>query len=210
MPTRVLLADDHQIVREGLRVLLEREGFQVVGEAADGLEAVHLSERLQPAVAILDIGMPLMNGIDAAREVRRVSPRTRTILLSMHSEDPYVRRALEAGVQGYVLKAKASKDLVQALHDVAKGKYYMSPEISQTIIDSYRAKPGVAPPSLTPREQQVLQLVAESKTTKEIASILDISVKTADTHRSHIMQKLDIHDTAGLVRYAIHHGIVQP
>ncbi|HUI42035.1 MAG TPA: response regulator transcription factor [Terriglobia bacterium] len=212
MATRILLAEDHQVVREGLRALLEREGFTVVGEASDGREAVRLAGELKPEVAIFDIGMPMLNGIDAARETQAASPRTQVVLLSVHSEDPYVRNALEAGVRAYVLKSKAAKDLIQAIRDVSKGLRYMSPEISQTIMDSYvhGAKPKASSAALTPRERQVLQLVAEGKSTKEVASILGISVKTADSHRSRIMQKLDIHDTATLVRYAVRTGMVQP
>lgn len=210
MAVKVLLAEDHQVVREGLRALLEREGFQVVGEAPDGREATLLAKTLKPDIAVFDIAMPLLNGIDAAREAQVESPQTRVVLLSMHSEDQYVRSALEAGIRGYVLKSKAAKDLVQAIRDVSRGLYYMSPEISQTIIDSYRTKSEAPSPTLSARERQVLQLVAEGKTTKEVASILGISVKTADTHRSRIMKKLDIHDVASLVRYAVRAGMVQP
>jgi two-component system response regulator NreC len=210
MAVRVLLAEDHQVVREGLRVLLEREGFLVAGEASDGREASRLAKELKPDIAVFDIAMPLLNGIDAAREVQAASPQTRVVLLSMHSEDQYVRSALEGGIHGYVLKSKASKDLVQAIRDVSRGLYYMSPEISQTIIDSYRGRSESPSPTLSARERQVLQLVADGKTTKEVATILGISVKTADTHRSRIMKKLDIHDVASLVRYAVRAGMVQP
>jgi two-component system, NarL family, response regulator NreC len=210
MPVQIVLADDHEVVREGLRALLERQGFQIVGEASDGREAVRLVEKTEPQIAILDLAMPLLNGVDATRQICRISPRTKTILLTMYREDQYVLEALRAGVAGYILKTKAAKDLVQAISQVSTGTVYLSPEVSQTLIDAYRTdlKPAAEP--LTAREREVLQLVAEGKTTKEVASVLGISVKTADSHRTHLMRKLDIHDTAGLVRYAIRMGLVRP
>jgi two-component system, NarL family, response regulator NreC len=210
MSLRVLLADDHGIFRQGVRALLEREGFRVAGEAADGHEAIQMAGNLTPDVAVVDLGMPLLNGLDAAREIIRVSPRTRTILLTMHAEDPYVARALQAGIRGYVLKSQAAEDLVQAIREVARGAVYLSPGISQTVVEAYLAKRDLPPDPLTPREHQVLQLVAEGKTTKEVASLLGVSVKTAESHRMRIMTKLDIHETAGLVRYAIRQGLVRP
>ncbi len=210
MSLRVLLADDHRIFRQGVRALLEREGFHVVGEAADGHEAIQMAGNLTPDVAVVDLGMPLLNGLDAAREITRVSPRTRTILLTMHAEDPYVARALHAGIRGYVLKSQAAEDLVQAIREVARGAVYLSPGISETVVEAYLAKRDLPPDPLTPREHQVLQLVAEGKTTKEVAALLGVSVKTAESHRMRIMTKLDIHETAGLVRYAIRQGLVRP
>ncbi|MGH9434661.1 MAG: response regulator [Terriglobia bacterium] len=209
MPLRILLADDHEIVREGFRALLERQGYEIVGEASDGRAAVDLARKLKPQVAILDLSMPLLNGIDASREINRVSPQTKTILLTMHNEDQYVLEALRAGVAGYILKTKAAKDLVQAINHVSKGSTYLSPEVSQAVVEAYRSESRTIRQTLTARERQVLQLVAEGKTTKEIATQLGISVKTADTHRSHLMAKLDIHDTAGLVRYAIRNGVIR-
>lgn len=198
------------MVREGFKALLERQGYQVVGEASNGREAVLLVEKTKPQIAILDLAMPLLNGVDATRQIRRTSPRTKTILLTMYKEDQYVLEALRAGVSGYILKTKAAKDLVQAISQVVNGMVYLSPEVSQTIVDAYRAELTPAADPLTAREREVLQLVAEGKTTKEVASVLGVSVKTADSHRTHLMRKLDIHDTAGLVRYAIRIGLIRP
>ena len=210
MPTQVLLADDHQIVRQGLRALLEREGFRVVGEAADGREAVRLSGETHPDVVVLDLAMPALNGLDAAREILRGSPRAKAILLTMHTEDPYVLEALRGGISGYVLKTQAGDDLVRAIREVTRGSLYLSPGVSRAVVDAYRAKTELPPDPLSPREREVLQLVAEGKTTKEVAGLLGISVKTAESHRTRIMSKLDIHETAGLVRYAIRRGLIQP
>lgn len=210
MPIRILLADDHEVVREGFKSILERQGYEVVGEAPDGHEAVRLAEKLKPQLAILDLAMPLLNGIEATRQILRVSPQTKTILLTMYKEDQYVLEALRAGVAGYVLKTKAAKDLVQAIRQVSKGVAYLSPEVSQTLVEVYRSGGQILSEPLTARERQVLQLVAEGKTTKEVASLLDVSVKTAETHRTNLMKKLDIHETAGLVRYAIRTGIIHP
>ena len=210
MPIQVLLADDHLIVRQGLKALLEREGFTVVGEAVDGHEAVRLAQALHPDVAVLDLAMPLLNGLDTAREILRISPRTRTILLTMHPEDHYIFEALRAGIEGYVLKTQAAEDLVRAIREVFRGMIYLSPGVSRAVVQAYLAKTDLPPDPLAPRERQVLQLVAEGKTTKEIAVLLGISVKTAESYRSRIMQKLDIHETAGLVRYAIRRGLIQP
>ena len=210
MSLRILLADDHVIFRQGVKALLEREGFRVDGEAADGRVAIQMAAQLSPDVAVLDLAMPLLNGLDAAREITRVSPGTRTILLTMHAEDPYVAKALHAGIRGYVLKSQAAQDLVQAIYEVARGAVYLSPGVSQTVVEAYLAKRELPPDPLTPREHQVLQLIAEGKTTKEVAALLGVSVKTAESHRMRIMTKLDIHETAGLVRYAIRQGLVTP
>lgn len=210
MSLRILLADDHGIFRQGVKALLEREGFRVDGEAADGHTAIQLASQLTPDVVVVDLAMPLLNGLDAAREISRVSPRTRTILLTMHAEDPYVARALQAGIRGYVLKSQAAEDLVQAIREVARGAVYLSPGVSQTVVEAYLAKRDLPADPLTPREHQVLQLIAEGKTTKEVAALLGVSVKTAESHRMRIMTKLDIHETAGLVRYAIRQGLVRP
>jgi two-component system response regulator NreC len=210
MPIQVLLADDHQIVRQGLKGILEREGFKVVGDAADGREAIRIAESVQPDVAILDLAMPQLNGLDAAREILRSSPRTKAILLTMHTEDAYVLEALRAGVTGYVLKTQAAGDLVQAIREVIRGAIYLSPGVSRAVVDAYRAKSELPPDPLSPREREVLQLVAEGKTTKQVAAVLGVSVKTAESHRTRIMEKLDIHETANLVRYAIRRGIIRP
>jgi two-component system, NarL family, response regulator NreC len=209
MPLKILLADDHAVVREGLRVLLEREGFTFSAEAADGREAIQLCEKHKPDIAVLDLAMPLLNGIDAAREIIKANSKIKVILLTMHTEDHLVLESLRAGVTGYVLKTRASSELVQAIRAVSKGEMYLTQSISRTIVQAFLNKDDVPDRFLSDRERQVLQLVAEGKTTKELATILGISAKTAESHRSNIMDKLDIHDVAGLVRYAIRTGIIQ-
>ena len=209
MSVRVVLADDHEIVRQGLRVLLEREGFQVVGEASDGHDAVKLCDANHPEVAILDLSMPLLNGVDAAREIMKSNLRTKVVLLTMHTEDHLILESLRAGVTGYVLKTKAASELVQALRAVCRGEMFLTQSISRTIVQAFLQNTPVPGNPISDRERQVLQLVAEGKTTKEIASLLGISVKTAESHRSNLMEKLNIHDTAGLVRYAIRIGLIE-
>jgi DNA-binding NarL/FixJ family response regulator len=154
--------------------------------------------------------MPLLNGIEAARQLRRVCPKSKLLLLTMHTEDSYVLEALRAGIQGYILKSRAATELIQAIQQVCQGKMYLSPGVSQTVVEAYLAKTDVPPEPLTHREREVLQLVAEGKTTKEVAQFLGVSVKTAESHRMNIMQKLDIHETANLVRYAIRRGLIEP
>ena len=210
MRTRILLADDHPIVREGLRALLEREGFDVQAEAADGREAVRLARDLSPHVALLDLVMPLLNGLDAAREIRRASPRTKRILLTMYTEDSYVIEAIRAGINGYVLKTQAVADLAQATREVCQGRVYLNPGISRTVIEAYLDRTELPPDPLSRREREVLQLVAEGKTSKEIAHLLGVTTKTAEVHRVRIMKKLGIQGTAALVRYAIRRGMVRP
>jgi two-component system response regulator NreC len=210
MPIRIVLADDHVLVRQGLKSLLEREGFQVVAEASDGQEAVRHVESLKPDIAVMDISMPILNGLNAAREMGRSSPQTKTILLTQHDESQYIREALEAGVKGYVLKNQVSSDLLLAIRQVSRGQVYLSPGVSRAVMEVYQSKSEKSKNPLTSRERQVLQLVAEGKSTKDVASLLGISVKTAESHRTRLMQKLDIHETASLVLYAVRHGIVQP
>jgi two-component system response regulator NreC len=210
MLPEVVLADDHWIVRQGLKGLLEREGFKIIGEAADGREALRIIGERQPAVAILDIGMPGLNGIDAARAIVHTSPHTRTILLTVHTEETYILEALRAGVNAYVLKSQALADLVHAIREVTRGRLYLSPGVSRTVVEAYQGRSGLNTDPLSPRERQVLQLVAEGRTAKQVAELLDISVKTAECHRSRIMGKLNIHHTAGLVMYAIRRGLIQP
>jgi DNA-binding NarL/FixJ family response regulator len=208
MPVRILLADDHEVVREGFRALLEDQGFQVVGEASDGYEAVRLAKEFKPAIAVLDLSMPLLSGIQACREIAKVSPFTRTIILTMYRDDQYVLDALRAGVSGYILKSHAGKDLIEAIREVSAGSTYLGPEVSKAVVKAYQAGQESAHSSLSSRETQVLQLVAQGKSTKEVASTLGISVKTASAHRASLMRKLDIHETAGLVRYAIRAGLI--
>lgn len=210
MSVTVFLADDHEILRDGVRALLVREGFEVVGDAADGHGALQAVAALEPRVAVFDISMPLLNGIDAARELRVVSPRTRVIVLTQFADSMYVLAALRAGVRGYVLKTEAVADLCRAIREVAAGRIYLSPGVSATVVDRCLAPSDDDADPLTRRERQVLQLVAEGRTTKEIGALLGVSAKTAESHRVALMSKLDLHDTASLVRYAIRHGVVQP
>jgi len=206
-----LLADDHVLVRQGLRSLLEKAGFQVLGEASDGREAVALVREMRPQVAIVDLGMPVLNGIDATYEIIKLAGgATKVIILTMYSEQSYVMAALAAGVHGYVLKNRAATSLIEAIHEVMKGNTYLSPDVSRSVIETLASDPTPQPEPLSVRERQVLQLVAEGMSTKGIADLLSISVKTAESHRTRIMQKLEIHDTAGLVLYAIRKGIIQP
>jgi DNA-binding NarL/FixJ family response regulator len=206
---RILLADDHAVVREGVRSLLERNGHRVVAEASDGLEAVRLAQSTSCDVAVIDIGMPGLNGLDAARVMLQQRPALRIVLLTMYTEDAYVMQALRAGVRAYVLKTQAASDLLGAIQAAVAGETYLSPGISEGVIDAALSGNGMATDPLTARERQVLQLVSEGHTTKEVANVLGISVKTADTHRASIMRKLDIHETAGLVRYAVRSGLIR-
>lgn len=209
MRCRVLIAEDHVVVRQGLKALLEREDFDVVAEASDGREAAKLACELVPDVAILDLAMPQLNGIDATRAIREGCPDVRTIALTMYAEDQYVLAALHAGFRGYVLKSQAASHLVRAIREVCRGEIYLSPAVSRVVVDAYLGRKSLPNDPLTQREREVLQLVAEGKTTKEIAQVLGVSAKTAESHRTRIMRKLEIHDTAGLVRYAIRRGVIQ-
>jgi two-component system response regulator NreC len=210
MKKTIVLADDHSMFRQGLAALLEREGFNVLGQAANGHEAIQLVQQHKPLLAILDFGMPLLNGIDAAREIHKRAPDTQVLLLTMFEDDAYVLEALRAGIRGYVLKAQAARDLINAISEILRGSIYLSPGISEAVVKAYMSKDEQPAEVLTDRERQVLQLIAEGHTTKKTASLLDLSVKTAESHRTRIMQKLDIHDTAGLVRYAIRRGLIKP
>jgi DNA-binding NarL/FixJ family response regulator len=207
---RVVLADDHAMVRQSLRALLEREGFVVLGEAADGQEAVRLVLSESPDVAVMDISMPLFNGLDAAMELSSTCPKTKIILLTQHDEKPYVAQAMRCGVKGYVLKTQAANDLVQAIREVCRGQVYLSPGVSRAVVEAYSEPVRAGDPPLSLRERQVLQLIAEGKTSKQIATLLGVSTKTVESHRTNLMQKLDIHEIAGLARYAIRHGLVLP
>ena len=210
MPLRIVLADDHHIVRQGLRVLLEREGLEVVAEATNGQEAVQLAQTHKPDVAVLDLMMPIVNGLEAGREILQSGGATAVILLTMHTEEHQIVAALRAGIRGYLLKTQAAEDLVHAIHEVVGGQVYLSPGVSRIVVDGYLTGERPAADPLAPRERQVLQLVAEGKTSKEIAVVLGLTVKTAESYRARLMEKLDVHETAGLVRYAIRHGIIDP
>lgn len=209
MTVRLVLADDHVLVRQGLKALLESEGFTVAGEAADGHEAARLVRTENVDVAVLDISMPHCNGLNAALELQRTCPRVKVIVLTQHDEPQYVAEAFRCGVKGYVLKNQAARDLTHAIRSVCRGEVYFSPGVAGAVAASY-ASTGLSTAALSVRERQVLQLIAEGDSTKEIAVRLGISAKTVETHRFKMMRKLDIHDTAGLVRYAIRCGITQP
>ena len=212
-PVRVLIAEDHALVRAGLRKLLESlSGVEVVGEAGDGRDALAQVESKSPDIALLDIAMPGLNGLDAAEKIVGEHPRTRVLLLSMHATEEYVLQALRAGVAGYVLKDSALAELELAIQAVRRGDTYLSPTVSRHVGEYVRRTGGEPTPreSLTPRQREILQLIAEGKSTKQIAATLKVSVKTVETHRGALMEKLDIHDVAGLVRYAIRIGLVTP
>jgi DNA-binding NarL/FixJ family response regulator len=207
--TRILLADDHVIVRQGLRSLLERNGFEVVAEAADGHEAIELARDVRFDVALLDIGMPRINGIDTAREILTVAPHARIITLTVHADERQIGAAFRAGVRGYIVKTQALDELVTAIRKVSAGGTYMSPQVAEVLLGAFLNSHSSTEDPLTRRERDVLRLIAEGKTTKEIADALSVTVKTAESYRSRLKTKLDIHDTAGLVRYAIRSGVVQ-
>lgn len=209
----ILLADDHALVRQGLRALLEaEEKFKVVGEAGEGLEAIAMVEQLKPDVVILDLMMPILNGLEATRQLSKQYPHTKTIILSMYDDEGFVLEALRNGASGYVLKDSTSNDLILAIYEVIAGRHYLSPPLSDRAIAAYQqfAKTGTFDKydTLTTREREVLQLTVEGKTNSEIANKLGISVRTAETHRSNLMNKLDIHLQADLIRYAIKRGII--
>jgi len=210
MSIRVILADDHLLVRQGLRLVLEHENIEVLGEASDGLEAIRLIQALRPEIAVLDLDMPGLDGLAVLREAAKVCPQTRAVILTRHMEEPYAVEALRIGARGYVLKTQASTDLVAAIRHVHRGEVYLSPKISKAVVQAYLSNADAPNAKLSVRERQVLQLVGEGHSTKKIAILLGISVKTADTHRTKVMEKLDIHQTAGLVRYAIRNGLIEP
>jgi two-component system response regulator NreC len=211
---RVLLADDHTLMRAGLRLLLERQpGFSVVGETEDGRKAVEMTDAHKPHVVVMDIAMPRMNGIEAARLIVGKYPHTAVVILSMHSDESYVLRALKAGARAYLLKDSAETDLIRAIHAVSEGKSFFSPAVSKMLLEDYvrQLQQNGEEDSyelLTPREREILQLVAEGKTNKEVADLLNLSLYTVETHRSHILQKLGLHSTADLILYAVRKGII--
>lgn len=213
-PLRILLADDHTVVRQGLRkVLEERADWEVVAEAGDGREAVRQAEELKPDVAIIDIAMPLLNGIEATRQIAKRAPSTRVLVLTMYSDEAYVNQMLQAGAAGYLLKESADVDLIQAVSAVSKGKSFFSPGVARVMLDDYvrqLAEKGITDryESLSAREREIFQLIAEGKTNKEIAALLSISPSTVETHRARIMEKLDLHSAAEIVLYAVRKGVI--
>ncbi|HLG15498.1 MAG TPA: response regulator transcription factor [Blastocatellia bacterium] len=212
-PVRVLLADDHTLVRAGIRELLQKiDGLEVVGETGDGREALDLVKTHGPDVVLMDITMPGLNGLEAAERIAKERPKTRVIILSMHATEEYVMQALRAGAAGYLLKEAALAELEIAIRSVARGETYLSPAISRHVVEAYMRRVGgeTGPlEQLTPRQREILQLIAEGATTKQIASRLNISGKTVETHRAQLMERLGIHDVAGLVRYAVRVGLVK-
>jgi DNA-binding NarL/FixJ family response regulator len=213
-PTRILLADDHTVVRKGLRLLLESEPeFTVIADAADGRAAVALAEQHAPDVVVMDVAMPTLNGIEAARQITARLPHTAVVFLSMHSDESYVLKALKAGARGYLLKDSAEQDLIQAVKAVRHGKSFFSPAISKMMVEDYMREMQDREIEdtyelLTTREREVLQLLAEGKSNKEVAGILNLSLYTVETHRGNILQKLNLHSGAELILYAIRKGVI--
>jgi two-component system response regulator NreC len=211
---RILLADDHKLMRSGLRLLIEQQpDLSVVGEAGDGREAVSMAKSLRPDVTVMDIGMPNLNGIEASHQITHSHPEIAVVMLSMHADESYVLRALKAGAKGYLLKDSAEADLIRAVRAVAGGKSFFSPVVSKVLLDDYmrklkRSGAEDAYDLLTPREREILQLVAEGKSNKEVANLLNLSVYTVETHRSNIMQKLNLRGVPELILYAVRKGII--
>jgi two-component system, NarL family, response regulator NreC len=206
---RVLLADDHKMVRQGFRlILLSQDDMEVVGEAGNGREAIELAKALSPDVIIMDVTMPELNGIEATRRIRDVSPYIRVLALSVHRESVYVREIIRAGAEGYLLKESADEELLAAVRALARGQSYLSPEVSGAILKDYRKHAANPLDLLSAREREVLQLIAEGKTNKEIAGLLQLSIYTVDGHRTRIMDKLDLHSAGELVRFAMRQGLV--
>ncbi len=215
-PLKLLLADDHEIVRQGLRSMLEAQrDCQVVGEAADGRQAVTMTKELNPDVVILDIGMPSLNGLEATRQILKMRPQTKVLILTMHESDSVIREVLDAGARGYILKTDAGRDLVSAVESLRRNKTFFTSRVSQMILDGFLKgdpRPQDSPSGavrLTPRQREIVQLLAEGKSSKEVAVALDLSVKTAETHRANIMRKLDCHSVSEVVRYAIRNKIIE-
>lgn len=214
-PIRILIADDHELVRQGVRQTLETNPeWEVIAEAANGREAVELAERLQPEIAVLDLSMPELNGLEAIRRIVQIAPQIRILVLSIHDSETLIHEVLAAGAKGYLLKSDAARDLVSAVQSLADGRPFFTAKVSQALLDSFLSastpKRVEERSRLTPREQEIVRLVADSKTNKEIASLLSISVRTVETHRSNIMEKLGIHSISDLVLYAIRNGLKDP
>jgi DNA-binding NarL/FixJ family response regulator len=207
-PRRIVLADDHVVVRQGIKAILENEGMLVVGEAPDGRTAIKLCESTLPDLAILDVSMPLLNGLDACREIRRSCPEISVLLLTMHPDESYVVAGIRAGVSGYVLKHSAAVNLLEAIDCVTRGEMYLSPTVSRIVVNALLSNVNGEEEPLSAREREVLQLIAEGRSMRAIGEALGISARTAETHRTRIMEKLDIHNVAGLVRYAIKNGLI--
>ena len=206
---RVLLADDHSIVRQGFRMILgAQDDMEIVGEAGNGREAVTMSEQLHPDVVVMDVAMPELNGIEATRRITEAAPHTRVLALSMHKDSVYVREILRAGARGYLLKDSIDVDLLNAVRAIAKGEGYLSPGVSDAVLSDYRKHVTDPLDLLSSREREVLQLIAEGKTNKEIATLLNLSVYTVDAHRGRIMEKLNLHSTSELVRFALRKGLI--
>lgn len=208
--TRILVADDHEVVRKGLCALLARPGWHVCGEASDGREALKKASELKPDIIVLDVAMPNLNGLEATRQILRVNPKAKVLVLTLHDTSHVIREALSAGAAGFVLKSDAARDLVAAVEALGQNKTYFTPKVSTMVLDGFLKGVGISPSPLTPREREIVQLLAEGKCTKEVAVALNISVKTAETHRSNIMRKLNVHSAQELVLYAIRNGIICP
>ena len=214
MSMRIVLGDDHTVVRQGLRKILEgHDNWNVVGEAADGREAVRIALEMEPHVTVLDIGMPLLSGIEATRQIIRRLPNAGVLILSMHSEEAFITQALQAGARAYLLKDSADTELIRAVTAVAAGKSFFSPAVARVMLDDYLrhlAKKGIVDryEALSEREREIFQLVAEGHSNRDVADLLSISVATVETHRAHILQKLDVHSTAELVLYAARRGVI--
>jgi two-component system response regulator NreC len=206
---RILLADDHAVVRQGFKMILDAQSdMEIVGEAGNGREAVELAEKLRPDIVVMDVAMPELNGIEATRRVVSALPHSRIVALSMHKDSVYVREILRAGARGYLLKDSVAEDLVAAIRAVASGEGYLSPGVSNAVLDDYRRHVTNPIDLLTSREREVLQMLAEGKTNKEIATVLNLSVYTVDAHRGRIMEKLNLHSINELVRFAVRNGLI--
>ncbi len=210
-PCRIFLADDHEVVRNGIRsILMTQPGWEICGEASNGREAVEKVAALKPDVIILDIGMPELNGLEATRQIIKAQETAKVLVLTVHESHQVVREVLDAGARGYILKSDAGRDLLVAVQALQRNKTFFTSKVAELMLDSFlRGKPGIEKEILTPREREVVQLLAEGKSTKEVAVALGLSVKTAETHRSNIMRKLDLHSVSELVLYAVRNNIVQ-